>query len=237
MKISGIYKIINKANGKYYVGSSRDISTRWSTHKRALSKRCHRNLKLQCAWDKYGEDSFEFVMVENCSPDRVALLAAEQNHLNKARGDQSVCYNLSFLAGSVEFTEAVRKKLSEKSKNRKRRKGIPHSAETKMKMSKAQSGSRHSMFGKSPSEETRRKMSEAHLGKKNHFFGKTHTDKSKQAMRDANTNMTDADILYIRNFPRYRGSGVELSKKFNVTTPTVSNIRNGKSWAHLLCEA
>jgi len=28
-KISGIYKIVNKVNGKYYVGSSNDIERRW----------------------------------------------------------------------------------------------------------------------------------------------------------------------------------------------------------------
>lgn len=42
-KISGIYKIINKINGKYYVGSSKDIVTpnigRWYMHKYELNKK------------------------------------------------------------------------------------------------------------------------------------------------------------------------------------------------------
>jgi len=34
--VQGIYKIINKNNGKYYVGSSVDIKERWNEHRRNL---------------------------------------------------------------------------------------------------------------------------------------------------------------------------------------------------------
>jgi hypothetical protein len=33
IKIKGIYKIINKIDGKYYVGSSSNIYKRWNAHK------------------------------------------------------------------------------------------------------------------------------------------------------------------------------------------------------------
>src|SRR3989304_1436717 len=63
-KISGIYKIINKTNGKYYVGSSNDIIGRWFTHKSQLNRNNHCNPHLQRAWNKYGKDNFEFIIVE-----------------------------------------------------------------------------------------------------------------------------------------------------------------------------
>ena len=66
-KISGVYIILNKANGKFYIGSSVDILHRWSLHKRQLKKRTHTNIHLQRAWDKYGKDSFIFEIVEKCS--------------------------------------------------------------------------------------------------------------------------------------------------------------------------
>lgn len=66
-KISGVYIILNKTNGKFYIGSSVHILHRWSLHKRQLKKRTHANIYLQRAWDKYGEDSFIFEIVEKCS--------------------------------------------------------------------------------------------------------------------------------------------------------------------------
>ena len=62
-RISGIYKIVNKINGKYYVGSSKDvINYRWIHHKRALRSNRHKNDYLQNAWNKYGEDNFEIII-------------------------------------------------------------------------------------------------------------------------------------------------------------------------------
>ena len=63
MKTSGIYKIVNKINGKYYVGSSKNIPVRWSDHKETLNKSSHYNVHLQRSWKKYGNHNFEFVIV------------------------------------------------------------------------------------------------------------------------------------------------------------------------------
>lgn len=235
MRTSGIYKIINKIDGKYYVGSSKNIFIRWTQHRRTLNKQIHKNLKLQHAWNKYGESNFEFIIIKECTSDRSELIDVEQGFLDAAKNEQDKCYNLSFIAGSVEFTDDVRKKLSKKLKGRVApNKGVPHSIETKIKMSKAQTGSLHPMFGKSPSEETIKKLRAAKLGEKNNFFGKTHTEETKRAIREAHTNLSEEDVSYIRNYPKYRGSGVELSKKFNMSTSNISSIRNGHLWKHLL---
>lgn len=66
-KISGIYIILNKENGKFYIGSSVNINSRWALHKRQLEKKTHSNMYLQRAWDKYGKDSFIFEVVEECN--------------------------------------------------------------------------------------------------------------------------------------------------------------------------
>ena len=62
--ISGIYKIVNKIDGKYYVGSSCDIHRRWKTHIYYLTRNRHINDYLQNAWNKYGNNSFELLIVE-----------------------------------------------------------------------------------------------------------------------------------------------------------------------------
>lgn len=80
MKLVGIYKILNKVNGKCYYGSSKNIKKRWLRHKNELNKKKHINIILQRAWDKYGADNFSFELVETC--DEHLLLEVEQKYLD-----------------------------------------------------------------------------------------------------------------------------------------------------------
>ena len=59
---------MNKANKKFYIGSSNDIYRRWREHKKDLRDGCHDNEHLQNAWKKYGENNFEFKIIEECDP-------------------------------------------------------------------------------------------------------------------------------------------------------------------------
>jgi len=68
MKTSGIYKIICKPTGKFYIGSSIDIKRRWVSHKSELKRNIHRNSYLQRAWNKYSEENFELQIIETVDP-------------------------------------------------------------------------------------------------------------------------------------------------------------------------
>lgn len=59
-----IYKIVNKINGKLYIGSSLDWKERKKSHTRELRKNQSSSKKLQAAWNKYGEENFEFILME-----------------------------------------------------------------------------------------------------------------------------------------------------------------------------
>jgi|GEM_PF-1823150 len=60
----GIYKIENIWDGKVYIGESNDIETRWQVHKEDLNNNKHHSYKLQQAWNKDGEISFVFEIIQ-----------------------------------------------------------------------------------------------------------------------------------------------------------------------------
>lgn len=98
----GVYAIVNKVNGKRYVGQSVNVESRWISHRKGRS-----NAHLQAAFHKYGLDNFEFILVKKCK--RSQLDREEQRLL-----DQRPEYNKSYIAGHIEFTEEVRHKMSVK---------------------------------------------------------------------------------------------------------------------------
>ena len=105
---SGIYLIRNRASGAYYLGRAQSTSTRLSHHRSALRNRRHKNAHLQTAWDKYGEDAFEFVTLYFCPMQD--LVAEEQRWLNMIVG-RSECYNLHEQAvGGLSNVPEVREK-------------------------------------------------------------------------------------------------------------------------------
>lgn len=75
-KISGIYCIENKINHKVYIGSSKNLYQRLLKHFALLRHNKHENVHLQNAWNKYGEDSFEWTIIEFC--DKSILTEREQ---------------------------------------------------------------------------------------------------------------------------------------------------------------
>jgi len=136
----GIYKITNKVNGKFYIGSSNNIKRRWRHHKSNLRSGTHANIHLQNSYDKHGESQFEFVILEEVSKSK--LLIREQEYLDKAFGGHQDIYNISKVAGSPMA-------------------GLNHTEEVKQLLSEKLSGENHPHYGKPVSEEWRRKISKA----------------------------------------------------------------------------
>lgn len=88
--ICAIYKITNKTNNKFYIGSSINLEERWYSHKRALEAKEHHSIKLQRAWNKYGKENFSFEILEKIFLDdsktsefvKKTLVDKEQYYLN-----------------------------------------------------------------------------------------------------------------------------------------------------------
>lgn len=112
---SGIYQIINKTNNHSYIGSAVDISGRWATHISSLKRNRHHSIYLQRAWNKYGEDAFEFIILEHCVKE--LLIFKEQFYLNEINPE----YNICKIAGSSLGTKGTLESNLKKSLNHFRR--------------------------------------------------------------------------------------------------------------------
>ena len=91
-KICGVYKITNTVNGKIYVGSSKDIKSRWYQHRNRLNENKHGNAYLQNAWNKHGAKSFKFEVIEECNPN--VQFEREQFYLNELNPFDNNGYNI-----------------------------------------------------------------------------------------------------------------------------------------------
>jgi group I intron endonuclease len=76
----GIYQIVCIPTGKVYVGSSVNIHSRWTCHRRELRRDKSPCWRLQRAWTKYGEDAFHFSILEECGDKE--RFVREQHHID-----------------------------------------------------------------------------------------------------------------------------------------------------------
>lgn len=177
--LSGIYKFINRTNGKMYIGSAVSLANRKKNHLIELRLNRHHNRYLQAAWNKYGSENIAFEVMEYC--DRSDLINREQLWITWTRCfDRQFGYNLSPTASSplgVRHSDETRAKAS------KARKGKAHSEEWNRNVSIALKGMKASdsarqniskaLKGRSLTEEHRSNISAAQrkLGKWPHLMG------------------------------------------------------------------
>ena len=196
---SGIYKIRNLTNGKFYIGSTIDFDKRKYDHFRDLKNNNHHSYHLQNAFNKHGEQSFIFEAIEKLEPNKGKLLEREQCWIDSLTPE----YNICKIAGSclgIKLSDETKQKMSEAQKGKfhseetklkmsEARKGKHLSEDHKRKMSESKKGEKNHNFGKHLSEEIRQKLSEVqkgtHIGEKNSFYGKKHSDETKQKMSEA----------------------------------------------------
>ncbi len=192
--VSGIYVIRNKQNGKLYVGSSQNIHRRALEHKSELRRGVHDNDYLQKSWNKYGEDAFQFEILEECE---VAMLAEREQYWLDTIGFD-VTYNI---AQNVVASMRGRK----------------HTDETKMLISRLHKGRvatpeararlSQSHIGIRPSEETRQLLSKWQIGRKQ-------SPETKEKLRIANLGKKASDSTRIKMSIVRQNPSLELRHKF-----------------------
>lgn len=174
-KIVGIYKISCTQNNKYYYGSSVDILSRRNHHKNSLRKKLHHNKILQNVWNKYGEESFIFEIIEQVNIEN--LKDIEDTYL-KEHVYNIDCVNIMASSNNVPHNIGFS--------------GHSHTKETKSKI-------KNSMIGRKHCEKTKLKISEsnkghyAKSGNEHHFYGKTREEFSlNHPMKDETLRLKNA---------------------------------------------
>lgn len=162
---AGVYLIYCHKTRMAYVGSSKNVARRLTSHRHSLRHGIHGNSHLQNAWDKYGEQAFSMGLLESCQEEECLL--HEQIWIDIWLG-AGASYNRHPRAESpvgVKWTEEAKQKASQRAK------------------------ANPSFLGRKHSEKSRQLLA-AHgrtlVGEKNPFFGKTHTDATKAALSLAN---------------------------------------------------
>ena len=113
-------------NDKIYIGSAIKFRKRWDLHRFQLRKNIHENKHLQRAWNKYGEENFEFKILEIC--DKNVLLDKEQCWLDWTKSyetgyniSKNVYYSRLGIKSSKEHIEKIVKANKGKAKSEKQK--------------------------------------------------------------------------------------------------------------------
>lgn len=174
-----VYKLVNKANGKFYVGKTKkSVQRRFREH--ASSAKSGSRYPLHCAIRKHGLDAFKIDVLQRCDTveglnraeiEWIEKLDAQATGYNLTRGGEGVVGHTGW-----HHTEETKRILSTKNRGKK------HDAKTRVKISEAtrkqmedpvrREKSGDSMRGKKHSAKTRLKMSRAASGARSWWFGK-----------------------------------------------------------------
>jgi group I intron endonuclease len=217
----GIYKIINVVNNKFYVGSTVNISRRRARHFSELRNNRHNNKYLQSAWNKYGEQAFVFVVVEEV-PKGKDILAAENVWLKEHVGKDH-CYNLGTDATAPqlgmfgELSNTWGYKHTEEAKAR-----IAKASKERIQTDEEKTKRRKSMQGHIVTSETKAKISATLSGEGNYWYGKKrpeHGDKVSKGVAVTNPD----------GFTVHFDSITALRRGFDFTATAVNRaLKSGK---------
>lgn len=257
--MTGVYMIRNKINGKYYVGSSIDIESRWKQHIKALDSNTHNNSHLQNAWNKYGKANFEFLILEEANlQDLRNRETYYLKKLNCVENGYNLIDNANFGLG-VKASPQVRKKISEAcSGSRNGNYGRKRTKEEIQKIRDSRWGKdyvckqripirktpeeiaksrklagekiRKSKLGTHLSDSTKQKLSECRKGKKWSPEMRLHFSETRKGERNGNCKLTKRQVLKIYEKMNSGVNYKEVCKEYGISQCQAYKIKRKEHW-------
>lgn len=185
---------------------------RFRKHKRLLRLGNHHSRYLQRSWDKYGEDSFSFIIIQECLPEDCVKL--EQRYIDLLDPEYNMTTSASSCLGSKR-TQETKDKIS------KANKGRVISREHREKISnsnlKINNPKRCDILKKAAKG---RKMSE-----KGRISNRDKRRKSKSI-----TSFSIEDVLDIRLRLSNKEKGVDIAKIYKTTSASISDIKHFRTF-------
>jgi len=204
---SGIYMIKCLSNGCRYIGSSKNITGRFSTHKSLLRSNKHHNAHFQNIWNKYGEKSLEFSVLEIVE-NQEDLIVREQYwidtlspEINKAMKAES-----GFLGR--KHTTKTKEKLSKIATNRMKSPELREKLRQAAKLQNATQG--NGMKGKHTPDNVKNKLRES---ANKQFSTKESREKHSEIMREWCTEEMRERISKSKTGSKRTKESIEKSKK------------------------
>lgn len=231
----GIYRIRNIINGKCYYGSSKEIEKRIRRHKRELKNNIHVNCILQRAWNKYGEHSFLFEIVEECNVD--VLLEIEQKYLDlrpeynigiKSSGGDNLTKNPNKDKIIKKITKSVKKTYDLMPNSEKKEKhSRPMQTNPNWKGGKSyiycECGKRIDYYSKKCLKCADKS------GKNNPFYGKKHSEKTKKRLSEKRMGKKPTNMKQVVIGNIIYESLADASRQIGIPSPTILWRINSKN--------
>lgn len=239
----GIYAIVQRDTGMFYIGSAKQFKQRWENHIKALRVNKHHSSRMQRIYNKHGKDAFVFLAIEYVD-DLEALVEREQEWIDKSGCcDRSIGFNTCRTAGSrlgMMHTEESKRKMSETKKSKCRKatdeqrkrlseisKGRIESDETRAKKSKA-------LMGHYVSEETKRKIAEKAKNRRASQELREKFSKQRTGSKNIRAILTESDIPIIRQRIKNGDNCRIIAEDYGVSRSAISSIKRGKNWTQVV---
>lgn len=215
---SGIYKICNTINSKFYIGSSINLDRRKNEHFRNLKNQTHTNNHLQSSWNKYGKENFEFEILETCEIEN--LISKEQHYIDELKPEYNICRTAGSTLGFKPSSEQILKASL-------KRKGKKRSEETRKKMSDWQ-------FGRKFSLESRQKMSSSAKNKPNmNALIERMKNRDAKGSKNGRAKLDEDQVKLIKLDISKGFRAKDIANKYNVSKNIIYYIKSGETWSHV----
>lgn len=231
-----IYKIVNKINGKIYIGlTSKSVYDRWCRHLMDCKFKKRKKVRLYNAIMKYGEKNFIIEEIYLCKNKNIAY-EKEKYYIKLYNSyDENIGYNMTIGGDGINgyiFSEEDKKRISDKVKGELN--GFYGRKHTKQTIDKIKntlrgklSGSNHPLWGTHCSKETKLKMSKSLKGRIIDEVWRKHMSDGKKGEKSANNKKV---LCYDKkgNFIKEYYSILYASNMNNICRSSISLVCVGK---------